>query len=144
MASRGRQVPTTGSRAQLQASRPIPTDQRYPSSDAEKMISRPSTNPYNAAGPAQLSAPVNENFGRMQTAGLPSSEIYGTPKGGYNVKEIGCASAASTSAKMMAIAGYDPNDTKSSDPRTNGNPIPTLRRQAGAINLPKTGTRRRR
>ena len=142
MATTKQGQPITASRAQMQASRPVMTDQRYPSSDAEKMISRPPVNPYGEGSAAQLPAPPNENFRRAQTAGAGSSKIFGSRFGGMNVTELHCGDTSNTDEMNSAI-GESASSAKGSfvgDWLLRGGNPP---KSAGQINLPG-GKRRRR
>ena len=57
----------------------------------------------NPQGTVNTPAPPNRNY--RQSAGSPAKKIFGTSRGGSDITDIGCASAAETSQDMLDAVG---------------------------------------
>lgn len=97
--------PLTGSRPNLMPQAPVRSNAADTSRDAERIITRNANQLSNPYGVVQTPAPVNQNFQRVQNAGLPAKSMLGTAKDAFNVTEVGCDSGRETSADMFDAVG---------------------------------------
>jgi len=84
---------------------PVLSDAADTSRDAQKQIMQPAQPFANPYGTVNVPAPVNQNFGRAQVAGLPAKNLNPKKAGGQITQDYSVCRGTDTTDDMLAAVG---------------------------------------